>query len=70
VEIDDWCGTLPHIFKFPPPPPPPLGDLKSVQLAKPSLALDDWCGTVPRKFPFPPPPAPWTDIAAQLPFAR
>jgi hypothetical protein len=47
-----------------------LGDLASVQLAKPSLALDDWCGTVPRKFPFPPPPAPWTDIAAQLPFAR
>jgi hypothetical protein len=60
IAIDD-CGSVPHVFKFPPPPPPPevvFERFANVTLPTPTRVFDDWCGTVPHKLPFPPPPPP------------
>lgn len=68
--LDDWCGTKPKPFPWPPKAAPILDKATLVgfnpQLEPPiavgpsGLALDgDWCGTVPRKPPLPDPPPPF-----------
>jgi hypothetical protein len=68
--LDDWCGTKPKPFPFPPkstqilnkatlvgfnPQPEP----PKIAVAAKGLAFEgEWCGTVPRKPPLPDPPLP------------
>lgn len=68
--LDDWCGTNPKPFPWPPKAAPILDKATLVgfnpqpeppiAVGPSGLALDgDWCGTVPRKPPLPDPPPPF-----------
>jgi len=72
--LDDFCGTVPKKFPFPPKGPqlmdmPRLFEKLSSQVLRPQGSLfDEFCGTVPKK-PLPGPlpnPAPLDALSFQL----